>query len=150
LGHCDGTTHICLAVVKNCMFDQKNNSRKLVFNVQSIAPLIRYIYNQLTFLRNMKQFISDKVAKSPLFESAKKLSNFNKVKRFSVPEYEHQDAAFFIRIGMGLLFMIGRCSKLSQLLSPDHAEGLVNSHVGTSGYSNLRRLRFATITLPLS
>lgn len=42
----------------------------------------------------------------------------------------------FIRVGMGLLFIIGGSSKLSQLLHPNYAEGLVSSYVGTSGYIN--------------
>jgi uncharacterized membrane protein YphA (DoxX/SURF4 family) len=56
--------------------------------------------------------------------------------RLAATEFDNQDAALFIRVGMGLLFIIGGCSKLSQLLDPNYAEGIVMSYVGTTGYIN--------------
>jgi len=44
--------------------------------------------------------------------------------------------ATILRIGMGLVFVIGGYNKLSQLLSSDHALAIVNSYTGTSGYIN--------------
>lgn len=43
---------------------------------------------------------------------------------------------------MGLLFVIGGYSKLSQLLNPSYAQALVDNYVGTSGYINELFLSF--------
>ena len=62
---------------------------------------------------------------------------FSKINdRLAATAFDNQDAALFIRVGMGLLFIIGGCSKLSQLLDPSYAEGIVMSYVGTTGYIN--------------
>ncbi len=56
--------------------------------------------------------------------------------KFPIPEFNNPDSALFLRVGMGLLFVIGGYSKLSQLLSPVAAQAMVDSYVGTSGYIN--------------
>ena len=45
-------------------------------------------------------------------------------------------AATILRIGMGLVFVIGGYNKLSQLLSSDRSLAIVESYTGTSGYIN--------------
>ena len=45
-------------------------------------------------------------------------------------------AALFLRVGLGLVFVIGGISKLSQLLDPARETAIVNSYWGTSGYVN--------------
>lgn len=48
----------------------------------------------------------------------------------------NQDTALFIRVGMGLIFIIGGYNKLSQLLDPERTNAIVSSYTGTSGYIN--------------
>ena len=45
-------------------------------------------------------------------------------------------AATILRIGIGLVFVIGGYNKLSQLLSSDKSLAIVNSYTGTTGYIN--------------
>ena len=45
-------------------------------------------------------------------------------------------AATILRIGMGLVFVIGGYNKLSQLLSSEHSLAIVQSYTGASGYIN--------------
>ena len=97
------------------------------------SPITEWI-KKFSFLKFANRpFALDWKKSHPLLKHAKKLS---------VPEYDNQDAALFLRVGMGLLFIIGGCSKLSQLLSPSHAEGLVSNYVGTTGYINELFLAF--------
>jgi len=44
--------------------------------------------------------------------------------------------ATILRIGVGLVFVIGGYNKLSQLLSSEHSLAIVNSYTGSSGYIN--------------
>lgn len=46
------------------------------------------------------------------------------------------DSALFLRIGLGLVFIIGGYNKLSQLLDPESMAAIVASYMGTSGYIN--------------
>lgn len=104
--------------------------------------MVRYLYDLFTINTKMKFAFPDLVKNSPHFEWAKKLPLLMSAKKISVPEYDNQDAALFLRVGMGLLFIIGGCSKLSQLLNASHAQGLVSSYVGTTGYINELFLAF--------
>lgn len=45
-------------------------------------------------------------------------------------------AALLLRIGLGLVFVIGGISKLSQLLSSEKQEAMVANYMGTTGYIN--------------
>lgn len=47
-----------------------------------------------------------------------------------------KETATILRIGLGLVFVIGGCSKLSQLLDPDRMAGIVGSYTGGEGYIN--------------
>lgn len=49
---------------------------------------------------------------------------------------EKLDIAMLLRIGMGLVFLIGGTSKLSKLLSADKAQGMVDKYMGNMGYIN--------------
>jgi len=51
-------------------------------------------------------------------------------------EINTQIAALLIRVGLGLVFVIGGTSKLSLLLSADNHEAMVNNYMSTSGYIN--------------
>ena len=44
--------------------------------------------------------------------------------------------AGFLRIGLGLVFVIGGISKLSLLLNSTTHDGMVASYMGTTGYIN--------------
>lgn len=45
-------------------------------------------------------------------------------------------SALILRIGLGLVFIIGGISKLSQLLDPQRSQAILDSYWGTSGYVN--------------
>ncbi len=47
-----------------------------------------------------------------------------------------QLAALILRIGLGLLFLIGGTSKLGQLLDPAREAAIVDAYMGTAGYIN--------------
>lgn len=42
----------------------------------------------------------------------------------------------FLRIGLGLVFIVGGWNKLYQLLDPELSQAILNSYMGTSGYIN--------------
>ena len=46
------------------------------------------------------------------------------------------NAAMLLRIGIGLVFLIGGANKLSKLLSSEHSMGMVDSYMGKMGYIN--------------
>lgn len=48
----------------------------------------------------------------------------------------NKEAATLLRIGIGLVFIIGGYNKLSQLLDPDRTSAIVNSYTGGKGYIN--------------
>jgi uncharacterized membrane protein YphA (DoxX/SURF4 family) len=48
----------------------------------------------------------------------------------------YDQAALFLRLGLGTLFIIGGLSKLSQLLSSDKHDGMVANYMGSTGYIN--------------
>lgn len=48
----------------------------------------------------------------------------------------HASMALILRLGLGLVFIIGGTSKLSQLLDPAQQEQILASYWGTSGYVN--------------
>jgi len=48
----------------------------------------------------------------------------------------NKEAATLLRIGIGLVFIIGGYNKLSQLLDPDRTAAIVNSYTGAKGYIN--------------
>ncbi|MBE0486181.1 DoxX family membrane protein [Marinobacter sp.] len=56
----------------------------------------------------------------------------NTLSRFSTPGH----TALILRIGLGLIFIIGGLWKLSRLLSPDHAAAIVNRYTASNGYIN--------------
>lgn len=45
-------------------------------------------------------------------------------------------AALFLRLGLGILFIIGGISKLSQLLSSSHHDAIIANYMGSTGYIN--------------
>lgn len=49
---------------------------------------------------------------------------------------DNKDSATILRIGLGLVFIIGGYNKLSQLLDPDRTAAIVGSYVGGKGYIN--------------
>jgi uncharacterized membrane protein YphA (DoxX/SURF4 family) len=49
---------------------------------------------------------------------------------------DHRSTSTILRIGLGLVFVIGGYSKLSQLLDPDRMAGIVGSYTGGKGYIN--------------
>lgn len=55
---------------------------------------------------------------------------------FSFQEPNSQQAALYLRIGLGVVFIIGGLNKLSQLLDPAKADAIVSSYWSTSGYVN--------------
>lgn len=55
---------------------------------------------------------------------------------FSFQSPDSQKSALYLRIGLGIVFMIGGLNKLSQLLNPAKADGIVSSYWSTSGYVN--------------
>ena len=48
----------------------------------------------------------------------------------------NRDVATILRIGLGLVFIIGGYSKLSQLLDPARTDAIVASYIGGKGYIN--------------
>lgn len=58
--------------------------------------------------------------------------------RFSLKKYniDHRSTATILRIGLGLVFIVGGYNKLSQLLDPERMVGIVSSYVGGKGYIN--------------
>ncbi len=50
--------------------------------------------------------------------------------------FSSSNTAFLLRIGLGMVFIIGGYNKLSQLLDPDRAAAIVSSYMGASGYIN--------------
>ncbi len=57
-------------------------------------------------------------------------------------EFSNLQTAFYLRIGMGIVFIVGGYNKLSQLLDPQRTEAIVNSYTGTLGYINEFFLQF--------
>ncbi len=57
---------------------------------------------------------------------------------FSLNQCRNVDdsVATFLRIGLGLVFVIGGISKLSQLLDPEREAAIISSYWGSSGYVN--------------
>ena len=51
-------------------------------------------------------------------------------------EYQLQQVALMLRIGLGLVFVIGGWSKLSLLLNESTHQGMVDNYMGTAGYIN--------------
>lgn len=49
---------------------------------------------------------------------------------------DNKDTATILRIGLGLVFIVGGYNKLSQLLDPDRSAAIVASYVGGKGYIN--------------
>lgn len=52
------------------------------------------------------------------------------------PDTRNDIVSLLLRIGLGLVFVIGGTSKLSQLLSAEAQAGIVSNYMGTSGYIN--------------
>ncbi|PHR60174.1 MAG: hypothetical protein COA43_07700 [Robiginitomaculum sp.] len=52
------------------------------------------------------------------------------------PIYNPQNIAFILRIGLGVLFVIGGWNKLYQLLDPALADNILASYTGPRGYIN--------------
>ena len=48
----------------------------------------------------------------------------------------NKETATILRVGLGLVFVIGGYSKLSQLLDPDRTAAIVGSYTGGTGYIN--------------
>jgi len=48
----------------------------------------------------------------------------------------NKETATILRIGLGLVFVIGGYNKLSQLLDPDRTAAIVGSYTGGKGYIN--------------
>lgn len=48
----------------------------------------------------------------------------------------NRDTALYLRVGLGIVFIIGGYNKLSQLLDPERTAAIVASYTGTSGYIN--------------
>lgn len=57
---------------------------------------------------------------------------FDRMKTFT----QMERATLLLRCGMGLLFVIGGVSKLSQLLDPAREAKIIASYWGASGYVN--------------
>ena len=57
-------------------------------------------------------------------------------KGFHTRTISNASTATILRIGLGLVFVIGGYSKLSQLLDPDRMAGIVENYVGGKGYIN--------------
>ena len=55
---------------------------------------------------------------------------------FHTRTISNASTATILRIGLGLVFVIGGYSKLSQLLDPDRMAGIVENYVGGKGYIN--------------
>ena len=51
-------------------------------------------------------------------------------------EQKREMAALFLRVGLGLVFLIGGISKLSLLLSTESSIGIVSNYMGSTGYIN--------------
>ena len=51
-------------------------------------------------------------------------------------EQKREMAALFLRVGLGLVFLIGGISKLSLLLSTESSIGMVSNYMGSTGYIN--------------
>ena len=56
--------------------------------------------------------------------------------RFGMLAIGNRGTASFLRIGLGLVFIIGGYNKLSQLLDPERTSAIVNSYTGGKGYIN--------------
>ena len=56
--------------------------------------------------------------------------------RFYSHTIANTTTATILRVGLGLVFVIGGYSKLSQLLDPDRIAGIVGSYTGGKGYIN--------------
>ena len=56
--------------------------------------------------------------------------------RFGMLTIDNRGTASFLRIGLGLVFIIGGYNKLSQLLDPDRTSAIVSSYTGGKGYIN--------------
>ena len=56
----------------------------------------------------------------------------NTLARFSTPG----NTALILRVGLGLIFIIGGLWKLSRLLSPDHSLAIVSKYTASNGYIN--------------
>ncbi len=55
---------------------------------------------------------------------------------FTRSEWQPEVMAMVLRIGLGLVFVIGGWNKLYQLLNPNTVDAIVNSYMGSSGYIN--------------
>lgn len=49
---------------------------------------------------------------------------------------DNRDTASILRVGLGLVFIIGGYNKLSQLLDPDRTAAILSSYTGGKGYIN--------------
>ncbi len=58
------------------------------------------------------------------------------MRSFFQREQPQDIAALALRVGLGVVFVIGGWSKLSQLLDPQRAEALVATYIGGKGYIN--------------
>ncbi len=55
---------------------------------------------------------------------------------FTRSEWQPEVMAMVLRIGLGLVFVIGGWNKLYQLLNPNTVDAIVSSYMGSSGYIN--------------
>lgn len=58
------------------------------------------------------------------------------MRSFFQREQPQDIAALVLRVGLGVVFVIGGWSKLSQLLDPQRAEAIVATYIGGKGYIN--------------
>lgn len=58
------------------------------------------------------------------------------VKFLNTEHIDNADTATILRTGLGLVFVIGGYSKLSQLLDPERSHGIVSNYIGGKGYIN--------------
>ncbi len=55
---------------------------------------------------------------------------------FTRDEWQPETMSMILRIGLGLVFVIGGWNKLYQLLNPNTVDAILNSYMGSSGYIN--------------
>ena len=56
------------------------------------------------------------------------------IKRFETGLSGNRETATALRVGLGLVFIIGGISKLSQLLDPNRMAAIVGNYTGGKGY----------------
>lgn len=64
------------------------------------------------------------------------MSFIQRLSNLSSNTLSNADTALYLRLGLGMVFIIGGYNKLSQLLDPERADAIVASYMGTSGYIN--------------